>query len=86
MVGTSFYIKYEETSQAQISQLRPHSSSSEGGIKQGQQGLRHVVQNNVHYTPPSAQKHHWPSGSPRKEMFPEALVEIIFAMCIYYEI
>lgn len=39
----------------------------------------------VHYTPPSAQKSHWPIGSPKK-MFPEALVEFFFAMCIYYEI
>lgn len=39
----------------------------------------------VHDTPPSAQESHWPSGSPRKDRFPEALVGIFFAMCIYYE-
>lgn len=77
--------KTRGTQQAQISQPHPHSSSK-GGIKQCHRGLRHTVQT-AHYTPPSAQKLPLPSrGSPRKEMFPAALVGIFFGMCIYDEI
>lgn len=55
---------------------------SEGGIKQCQQGLRHSAEWRYLTCLPQLKSFHWPSKSPRTEMFPRALVEIFFAMSI----
>lgn len=84
MAGTSFYRKYEEFNKHRFHRhiriyllLKVVLNSVNGGWD--------IVQSADITCLLLHKGFHGPSRSPRKEMFPEALVEIFFTMCIYYE-